>query len=407
MIKRLVSMAIGIGSVAGSLMVGAAGCAHKSAPAMQETVAETSSPHVRRNWLADLALKNDQVASIHARQDKLYVYTDNNMVYVISRNGGTINWASQIGEHFTTILPPLVVGDEVVFPVNTRLFMFNQQSGIQDRAQDIGFAMHAPGVTDGQKMIYIPAAHAEGARLAAVDTTKTVGEVKWEVLARGPITAGPAMYENVIYFGSEDNRIYAVTTSRRPVWPLEYFAFETDGQIKADVKVDDYAVYAASTDTKLYALDRLSGKIKWTYYAEAPLGTPPTPTKDTVYQYAPGKGLVAINKAEGKANRDAKWIAPEAVQVLSVGEKRVYARLKDNTIGALDKDSGTLLWAGSKKYAKFTTNLQDATIFVATADGEVYAFQPAGEPQATAPAPKPATTVPMPNGTAAPQPAAP
>jgi outer membrane protein assembly factor BamB len=249
--------------------------------------------------------------------------------------------------------------------------------------------MHAPGVTDGQKMIYMPAATEEGSRLAAVDITRQVGPVKWEVLARGPITAAPAMYENVVYFGSQDHRVYAVTTSRQPVWPLDQFSFETDGEIKAAVKADGFAVYAASTDTKLYALDRLSGKIKWTYFAESALSTPPTPTEDTVYQYAPGKGLVAIDKTEGRVDREPKWVAADAVQVLSVGQKRVYVRLSDDTIGAVDKQTGDLLWREPKRYAKFTTNLQDATIFVATEGGEVYAYQPVGEAAPARPAAAP------------------
>ena len=188
MIKRLVSVAIGISSIAAaSFTVG--GCAHEASAPSTQPVTDVSNPHVQRTWLAELGLKNDRVVSIHARQDALYVYTDNNMVYVISRYGGTIGWATQVGENFTTILPPLVVGDRVVFPVNTRMFIYDR-NGVQDRVQDVGFAMHAPGVTDGQKMIYMPAAHEEGARLAAVDTTKKVGEVIWEVLARGPITRG-------------------------------------------------------------------------------------------------------------------------------------------------------------------------------------------------------------------------
>jgi outer membrane protein assembly factor BamB len=42
--------------------------------------------------------------------------------------------------------------------------------------------------------------------------------------------------------------------------------FVTSGRIVGDVKVDDSGVYVASTDSKLYALDRGTGKILWKYY---------------------------------------------------------------------------------------------------------------------------------------------
>ena len=87
MIKRLVSVAIGISSIAAaSFTVG--GCAHEASAPSTQPVTDVSNPHVQRTWLAELGLKNDRVVSIHARQDALYVYTDNNMVYVISRYGG-------------------------------------------------------------------------------------------------------------------------------------------------------------------------------------------------------------------------------------------------------------------------------------------------------------------------------
>lgn len=405
MIKRLLSVAIGISSMT-AVLVGVGGCAAKemAGPATPRLLEPAAGERVQKIWVADLSLQNDHLESVYPRQNTIYVYTENNDVYAISRFGGKINWETRIGEPFTALLPPLVTADRVVFPVNTTLHIYDNH-GIEDHAQDVGFAMHAPGVTDGGHMIYIPEAHEGGARVAAIDINKQVGEVVWEFLTRGPITAAPALYENLLFVGSEDNRVYAVTTSRLPVWSLDDFAFETAGRIEADVKADDYAVYAASTDTKLYALDRLSGKIKWMYYGEAPLSTPPAVTADMVYQYAPGKGLVAINKTAGKMDREAVWAAPQAKQVLSVGAKRVYVSMDDGTIGALDKENGKVVWRGSRKYSVFTTNLQDSTIFVATDDGQIYAYRPDGEAPATRPTMQPkATTSPkaMPGTTMSP-----
>jgi outer membrane protein assembly factor BamB len=235
--------------------------------------------------------------------------------------------------------------------------------------------------------VYIGAAHPGGARVAAVDITKRVGPVIWEFMTLGAMSAAPALYDNVIFVGGEDNRVYAVSTSRRPVWGLDGFSFETSGRIVADLAADEYAVYVASTDTKLYALDRMSGKIKWTYYAERALTAPPFVTADSVYEYVPGKGLVALDKTTGSYYRTPRWTAPEAVQVVSVGARRVYVKLKDGRIGALDRQTGESLWHGTWQYAKFAVNTEDPTIYAATEDGKVYSYMPSGEttaPKSTA-----------------------
>lgn len=388
MIKRLVNKAavVGVGMVAL-----AAGCAQRQAPTTQP-VAEANNPNVRRNWVADLKLRNDEVESMHLRGDRVFVYTEGNRVMALSRGGGSIQWGSQVGEAHTQVMPPVVLGDRVVFPVNTRLFVYNT-AGIPQRTIDLPFAMHAPAVGEGD-VVYVGADYPRGARVSAVDVTRPVGAVRWEFLLRGPMSAAPALYEEIVYVGGEDNRVYAVRTDRSPVWGLEGFAFQTAGRILADVKADEYAVYVASTDTKLYALDRISGRIKWTYYAERPLTTSPAVTADTVYQFAPARGLVAIAKAEGQFNRRPKWEAADAVQVLSVGARRVYVRLRNGTVGALDKETGDVVWRGTRRYAKFATNLRDATIFVSTADGEVHSYLPVGETAAAPATTRPAAAAP-------------
>jgi outer membrane protein assembly factor BamB len=356
--------------------------------AMEEM--EPLNAHMHRVWMADLTLKQDRVESLYAQGGWVFMVSENNEVYALSRYGGTLEWAVRVGEKYTTVLPPLVMADRIAFPVNTRLFIYDFH-GILDRAQDVGFAMHAPGVSDGKTTIYIPAAkeardNSGGARVAAVDTTKQVGEVIWEFLTRGPITSAPTLYNNVIYVGGGDNRVYAVSTRCEPMWPLDKYSFVTAGRIEADVQVDEYGVYAASTDTKLYALDRNTGKIKWMYYGESALSTPPMVTADTVYQYSAGKGLAAIDKLHGTLDRSAKWVQPEAVQVLSVGTRGVYVRLSDNTIGGLDKQTGAVMWRGARKYSQFVTNKKDGMIFVTTEEGRVYGYLPAGEMATTRPA---------------------
>jgi outer membrane protein assembly factor BamB len=237
--------------------------------------------------------------------------------------------------------------------------------------------MRSPAVGSGNT-IYVGADFARGSRFIAIDISKPYRHApKWWFVTDGGVSASPALFQQQLFLGSEGNRVYAVTEDRKPVWPLEGFSFMTAGRILADVKADELGVYVASTDTKLYCLDRNKGKIQWQYYAQHPLTTPPIVTATTVYQAVPDLGLAAIDKTAGSYNRNALWVSQSVTQVLSDDALNVYGRLADNSIVAIDKKTGQQLFRSQRHdFAIFATNTADATIFAATKDGKVYAITP-------------------------------
>jgi outer membrane protein assembly factor BamB len=194
----------------------------------------------------------------------------------------------------------------------------------------------------------------------------------------GAMTPTPAVFDKVIFAGSEDGRLYAVTEDRAPIWSLPGGAntFITQGKFVSDIKADEYGVYAANTDSKLYCLDRATGKIKWQYYAGTPLRTSPVVFAANVYQYVPQVGIVAIDKASGQFNRQPRWTVKEGRQVLSEDQAHVYLRSARGQILAVDKTSGEVLFRSKNRWDAFATNLSDAMIFAATKDGQLAAVRP-------------------------------
>jgi outer membrane protein assembly factor BamB len=127
-------------------------------------------------------------------------------------------------------------------------------------------------------------------------------------------------------------------------------------------------------------LDRKSGRILWQYYGQTALKTPPRVTATLVYQWVPGKGVVAIDKMQGGYNRPAKWNVRGAIDFLSEDQTHAYLRGGDNAIMAVDKASGKILFTSkTKSYGVFANNLTDSIIYASTPDGQVAAIRPVVE----------------------------
>ena len=203
------------------------------------------------------------------------------------------------------------------------------------------------------------------------------------------VSAGPAIFNDSVFAASEDGSVTAVASdNREPLWPLADGVFKTGGAIYGDLAADESGVFVASSDSKLYCLNRANGKIRWQYFAGTALSSGPVITKDLVFQMVPGKGLVAIDKVEGsnkaKApayNRQPRWVIGNATQFLAEDEKFVFVRRSDNTILAVDKVDGHLVFTSKRKeFRAFGVNTKDSTIYAATKDGQLIAIQAVTKP---------------------------
>jgi outer membrane protein assembly factor BamB len=173
--------------------------------------------------------------------------------------------------------------------------------------------------------------------------------------------------------------------------------FQTGDKIISDIKADKYGVFAASTDGRLWVLNRASGKVKWMYFAGPALTTAPDVTDSMVYQMVPGQGLAALNKTEkmslGVDNKMLDenpihkpiWIAADATQFLAEDAKFSYVLTTDNHIEARDRQTGAIAFKSERSdFVTYGTNLkEDGIIYAATADGLVVAAQPVLKPGVT------------------------
>jgi outer membrane protein assembly factor BamB len=365
------------------------GCRQES-PAPAPAIENLPAQSFKREWGANLELKDDTVDRVFVKEDLVFVYTKKNYAYGLNRGSGVVRFSDRVTDSRIPMHPPVVLKEHIVIPTNTTLEIYRRDAQKKERSftPDSAPRTNASGWVGGSRVFFGVDSRGSG-RVVAIELVpgqyKPVNQV-WDLMAKTgvQISAGPATLSGVVYAAFSDGQVFAVNAdNRQSIWPPTSTGptFQTFGPINADLQVDDFGVYVPSTDSKFYCLDKTQGKEKWKYYAGAPLESTPAITATMVYLPVGGRGVVAIDKVNGPAIREPKWVVKDAVKLVSEDEKYAYFQRKDNIIVAIEKASGEQRFTSKRTdLVAFGTNTKDATIYAATKDGQVLAITPVLKP---------------------------
>jgi PQQ-like domain len=371
------------------IAISIAGCAKPVRYQPLDTLALPAGSFARlSNGLVDLRLADtDSITRIDVREKSIYIFSASKQVTSLDRKAFKTNFITQINTPGDRLLPPVELADKIVFPTSISLEIYDY-TGAFIRSVSLGSPLRSGAAGRGEN-IYFGADDPQGGRVMAVDLSSDYSIYRWQLLTPGgAITSAPVLYQSILYVGTENGDVYAVNEDRSPVWAIDGGVFKTAGAIIADLKADETGLFVASKDEKLYCLNRSSGKLKWEFFAGAPLGVAPVPVKDMVYQAIPGVGLAAIEtNPAGPYIRPARWVYPGALQFLSQDDKYAYmvepwqdptdVKKTGKMIVAVDKVTGKKAFESKHTdFSVFGTNVWDSTIYAGYATGQVLALTP-------------------------------
>jgi outer membrane protein assembly factor BamB len=362
--------------IATASAISLAGCASPpvAAPPVADVQYVPAGSFVKQ-WEAPLDLRGAQVASMTVRKDDLFLYTTNNDVYVLNRKAGTLEYI--IGEVTTPgdrLRPPVVLKDQVIFPTTRTLERYSKR-GRLIQSVELGFNSTSNAVGDAENVFV--GIDAPGGRIAEYDLSEPVNNLRW-MLVTGPILATPAAGDGLCIAASGDGVVHALTADRAAQWPTDNSSFATGGPIVADIVLDAGGVYVASTDSRLYVLEKLTGHLRWQYFSPAPLREAPMVTHDMVYLPVSGLGVVGLSKSKGAYNRMPLWNCGDATEPLAADADLVYLATTNGALMAVDKKTGAEKFRSAPTgFTVFAPNSVDAMSYCASADGHVYAISPA------------------------------
>jgi outer membrane protein assembly factor BamB len=380
------------------------GCNHEKPVEFSTEPQPLQNPSFTRQWATTLrGGGNDSVTAVHVSDQFVFAYRQGGTSSVMDRATGRLLHVDYPKEGSERIHPPVVMKDRIIYPTTSYLEVYDFDGRYIPHAtkptdeldkpfsQTLGFPIRSDAVGAG-KQLFFGADFPGSGRAVAIDMTRPYVPEFWTLMTPGSsVSAAPALLKDVVYVASDNGKIAAVATdSREPIWPLEGATFSAYGGVVANLAADTTGVYIASLDTKLYCLQRASGKVRWQYFAGVPLKEGPILTKDMVYQMVPGQGLAAIDKnppagsKNSGNNRDARWTAGDAVAFASEDDHYTYVRTPGNQIAAIDKKTGQQRFVSHRNdLVAFAVNTKgDGIIYVATAGARIMAVRPVLQPGA-------------------------
>ncbi len=205
------------------------------------------------------------------------------------------------------------------------------------------------------------------------------GSQGWSFRTTATVTSRPVLGgtfpRQILYLAAEDGTITAIEAldadSLPPVGPA--WQAKAHGRITADLVLSGNLLFVASEDYSLYAIDRVTGEIRWSYPAGLPLTKSPAATADVVYQPTPA-GVVAIAAADGRE----RYQIPRVERFLVQMGKRTLFLDEPNTIVVVSSDTGVeQSRAKLTQAAQFITNPDGRRLFFSDRSGRLYALEEA------------------------------
>jgi outer membrane protein assembly factor BamB len=223
------------------------------------------------------------------------------------------------------------------------------------------------------------------------------GQQKWKFPAGVRITSSPAVADGLVYFESYSGNFIALDiTSGQVKWK-----FQTDGERRFTAKnihggmpagesdpdpfdvylssptIADGAVYFGSGDGNIYALDAVSGALKWKHSTGDVVHASPAVANGTVYIGSWDSYFYALDAATGaekwrfKTGEDPKIHNQVGIQSsAAVVDGVVYFGCRDSNFYAVDAQTGQQKWSFNNKgsWVVGSPAVRDGKLYFATSD---------------------------------------
>jgi outer membrane protein assembly factor BamB len=198
---------------------------------------------------------------------------------------------------------------------------------------------------------------------------------KWSFATEGAIVAGVALFEDTLYFGSVDHKVYAINLADgSAVWSEP---FETGEAIWSTPAVDAERVFVGSMDHAVYALDRATGQQLWRTDVMGAVPGSVTLADDQVYVVSLDKKLHALRASDGSEVWATEDLGAWPMSQPTVRDGYVYVATLKGDVFALSTDGGAERWpaiaVGSAVRATpiWVGEGADSRLVVATEAGEL------------------------------------
>ena len=176
---------------------------------------------------------------------------------------------------------------------------------------------------------------------------QTVRNMLWSHPTGGFVVNAPTVVDGVVYVGSDDNHVYALSASTG----TELWLFETGDVIRSSPTVAGSVVYVGSNDNHVYALDAETGAKLWSHDTGNWVQYSPVVSGGVVYIRAPADGDLKLHALDGLSG-ERLWVSEATYPyidefTLVVVSGKAYMPGEFGEFHALDASTGQTVWSFS------------------------------------------------------------
>jgi outer membrane protein assembly factor BamB len=192
--------------------------------------------------------------------------------------------------------------------------------------------------------------------------------------ARNRYIASPLVADERIYAANANHFLYALTLSGEQIQE-----FEAIQSLWASPVTDGSAIYLATTDGNLYALDKSDLSERWDQpinFGGAIVGAPAVDADGILYVGSFGSTVTAVN-----SSGDVLWEFPTQGWVWATPllvEGTLYVGDQNGMLYAIDAANGAEIWSTDLRSTVLgTPALYEDTLYIGTENGEIFSIDPA------------------------------
>ncbi|MEN6427446.1 MAG: PQQ-binding-like beta-propeller repeat protein [Phycisphaerales bacterium] len=319
-------------------------------------------------WQQTLPMKKGETfAVVTLLGDRLYLRSDRNYMWSLNAVAGDVVFSRSVAPQGIPVLGLISYGDRFISVVGNQLTECSAVTGTEERVADLELSIVTPPVRNNQ-FYYVAAGDRRLHVLRAQDLVRI-----FKVAADNESLITTVLADdNVVVFGTSAGNVVGMMADA----PKKLWQFDAAEAIAGPIIRDGNSLYFASKDTNVYRVDMTGAtgaSMAWKFQTEAVLERAPRVTQGYVYQYAPGRGLTAIDKRTGQA----VWSVPEGLDLLAEVELKAYLITKVRTLVVMDNATGKRVYSiNSAPVVAHISNTENARIYIADEHGRIACLTP-------------------------------
>ncbi|MDX2037581.1 MAG: PQQ-binding-like beta-propeller repeat protein [Isosphaeraceae bacterium] len=286
-----------------------------------------------RHWFAMIPLSGtERVSEVSVDGQYLYAQTNQGNFHVLEAETGRWLWSASLGRMTPKGLGASSNSFAVYVSNVNEVFAFAKANGQLLWKRRMEFSASSPTACDEER-VYLGQVNG---RFIVFDAKS--GNLKWEILTRGPFRSKPVPAGQVVAAAGSDGKLYVSRSDRLEV----LIRWSAVGPIVAPMATSGTrTLLIASEDKSLYSVDLFKGETNWNFASGAPIDIEPLVSMENVY-VVNNDGL--FSRVDLKTGSPTWTISTLGGPLLAVTEKRVYLESRDGDMFIVDRNSGQMLF---------------------------------------------------------------